>query len=188
MARVERDIMTGVLDLVPRSLVYWEALCRWHGTREVVKGNLYRPGRQPGDPPWPGDRLDRAAPRRIEVAGALAQRGRRGLGRGNDRGALAGGDGEIVVVEQHGFETLAHVPLDMAGEHAQEDMGAHPGRQPMVDRAQMQIDGLEAAKGALDPGEALVGADHVVGRQGFVFDAGTDDIKAVEPGFVGDAG
>src|SRR6516165_371456 len=141
MARVERDIMTGVLDLVPRSLVYWEALCRWHGTREVVKGNLYRPGRQPGDPPWPGDRLDRAAPRRIEggghfvegaggevaqqgleavdraaiggeFAGALAQRGRRGLGRGNDRGALAGGDGEIVVVEQHGFETLAHVPLD----------------------------------------------------------------------------
>src|SRR5436189_3526195 len=100
--------------------------------------------------------------------------------------AWAGGG--IVVVEQHGFETLAHVPFDMAGEHAQEDMGAHPGRQPMVDRAQVQIDGLEAAKGALDPGEALVGADHVVGRQGFVFDAGADDIKAVEPGFAGDAG
>jgi len=54
--------------------------------------------------------------------------------------------------------------------------------------AQVQIDGLEAAKGTLDPGEALVGADHVVGRQGFVFDAGADDIKTVEPGFLGDAG
>ena len=89
-----------------------------------------------------------------EFAGALAQRGRRGLGRRDDRGALAGGGGEIVV-EQHGFEARAHVPFDMTGEPAQEDMGAHPGRQPMVDRAQVQIDGLEAAKGALDPGEGL---------------------------------
>src|SRR4029077_9059539 len=54
-----------------------------------------------------------------EFAGALAQRGRRGLGRRDDRGALAGGGGEIVVVER----TFAHVPFDMAGEHAQDDMG-----------------------------------------------------------------
>src|SRR6266446_3123523 len=52
----------------------------------------------------------------------------------------------------------------------------------------MQIDGLEAAESALDPGEALIGADHVFRRQGFVLDAGADDIKAVEPGLVGDAG
>src|SRR5436189_2371590 len=99
--------------------------------------------------------------------------------------AWAGGG--IVVIEQHGFEALAHVPFDMAGEHAQEDMGAHPRRQPMVDRSQVQIDGLETAEGALDAGEALIGADHALGRQGFVLDAGADDIKAVEPGLLGDA-
>src|SRR5204863_9974071 len=36
-------------------------------------------------------------------------------------------------------------------------------------------------------GEALIGADHALGRQGFVLDAGADDIKAVEPGLLGDA-
>jgi hypothetical protein len=30
----------------------------------------------------------------------------------------------------------------MAGKHAEEDMGAHPWGEPVVDRAQVQIDGL----------------------------------------------
>src|SRR5262249_54777239 len=47
---------------------------------------------------------------------------------------------------------------------------------------------LQTAKGALDPSQTLVGADHVVGGQGIGFEAGADDIKAVEPGFRGDAG
>src|SRR6267154_2694566 len=89
--------------------------------------------------------------------------------------------------DQHRFEALAHVPFDMAGEHAQENMGAHPRRQPMVDRSQVQIDSLETAEGALDAGETFIGADHALGRQGFVLDAGADDIKAVEPGLCGDA-
>src|SRR5271155_3455602 len=59
-----------------------------------------------------------------DFAGALVQRRWRGLGRCDDRGSLAGGGNGIVVVEQHGFEAFAHVPFDMAGEHAQEDMGA----------------------------------------------------------------
>src|SRR5271169_4000154 len=45
-----------------------------------------------------------------EFAGALAQRRRRGLRGGDDRGALAGGASRVVV-EQHGFEALAHVPF-----------------------------------------------------------------------------
>ena len=110
------------------------------------------------------------------------------MGGRDDRGALAGSGGRVVVVKQDGFEALAHVPFDMAGEHAQEDVGAHPRREPVVDRPQVEIDSLEAAESALDPGEALIGADHVFGRQGFVLDAGADDIKAVEPGLVGDAG
>src|ERR1700746_1548936 len=49
-----------------------------------------------------------------EFAGALAQCGRRRLGRGDDRGALAGRGCGILVIEQHGFEALAHMPFDMA--------------------------------------------------------------------------
>src|ERR1700736_3256806 len=123
-----------------------------------------------------------------EFAGALAQPARRGLGGSDDRGALAGRGSGIVVVEEDGFEALAHVPFDMAGEHAQEDMGAHPRRQPVMDRAEVQVDGLQAAKGALDAGEALIRANHVIGGQDVILDAGADDIKAVEPSLVGDAG
>src|SRR5215467_12351145 len=120
-------------------------------------------------------------------AGALAQRRWRGLSRGDDRGALAGGGSGIVVIEQHGSQALAHVPFDMAGEHAQEDMGAHPRRQPVVDWAEVQIDGLQAAEGALDMGKVLVGTDNALGRQGFVLDAGTDGVKTIEPGLSSDA-
>src|SRR3954451_13224550 len=38
-----------------------------------------------------------------EFAGALAQRRRRGLRGGDDRGAFASGGGGIVVIEQHGL-------------------------------------------------------------------------------------
>ena len=58
----------------------------------------------------------------------------------------------------------------MAGEHAQEDMSAHPWGEPVVDRA-MQIDGLQAAEGALDMGKVLIGTDNALGRQGFVLNA-----------------
>ena len=66
-------------------------------------------------------------------------------------------------------------------------MGAHPRGEPVVDRPDVQIDGLQAAEGALDAGEALVGADHVIGGQSFVLDTGADDMKAVEPRLGGDA-
>ena len=56
----------------------------------------------------------------------------------------------------------------------------------LVDRPDVQIDGLQAAEGALDAGEALVGADHAVGGQDFVLDIGADDIEAVEPRLGGD--
>src|SRR5215472_2835955 len=123
-----------------------------------------------------------------EFAGALAQGGRRGLGGGDDRSALTSGGHRVIIIKQDRFEALAHVPFDMAGEHAEEDMGAHPRGEPVVDRADVQIDGLEAAKGALDPSQPLVGADHVICRQGLILKAGADDIKAVEPCLLGDAG
>ena len=40
----------------------------------------------------------------------------------------------------------------MAGEHAQEDVGAHPRGEPVVDRPDVQIGGLQAAEGALGSG------------------------------------
>ncbi len=43
-----------------------------------------------------------------------------------------------------------------------------------------------SAEGALDAGEALIGADHVIGGQGFVLDIGADDVEAVEPRLGGD--
>src|SRR5437763_15917661 len=67
-------------------------------------------------------------------------------------------------------------------------MAARRRRQPMVVRSQVQIDSLETAEGALDAGEALIGADHALGRQGFVLDAGADDVKAVESRFLRDVG
>ena len=90
----------------------------------------------------------------------------------------------VIIIKQDRFEALAHVPFDMAGEHAEEDMSARP----RVDRQDVQIDGLEAAKGALDPSQAVLGADHVICRQGSITKAGAKDIKAVELRLRGDAG
>ena len=66
-------------------------------------------------------------------------------------------------------------------------MGAHPRRQPVVDWAEVQIDGLQAAEGALDMGKVLVGTDNALGRQRFALDAGADDVKTIEPGLSSDA-
>jgi len=90
----------------------------------------------------------------------------RALGEGSGR-ALSPGDGAdaqcfsgvlVVVVVEHRGETGTHMPLDVIGQHAQEDVGAHALLQPMVDRPDVQIDGLQATKRALHLGERLVGA------------------------------
>ena len=70
--------------------------------------------------------------------------------------------GGVVLIKEDRFEALAHVPFDMVGEHTEEDMGAHPPGEPVVDRANVEVDGLEAAKGSLDPGETLIGSDGIV--------------------------
>ena len=38
---------------------------------------------------------------------------------------MRGGGLRVVIIEEHQGERAAHVPLDVVGEHAQEDMGAH---------------------------------------------------------------
>ncbi len=63
----------------------------------------------------------------------------------------------LVVVEQHRRERPAHVPFEIIGQHAEENMGAHARADPVMDRADLDVDGLQAAEGALDTSEALVG-------------------------------
>ena len=78
------------------------------------------------------------------------------------------------------------MPLDMVGEHAQEDVGAHPVGQPVVDRPDLEVDRLHAAERPFDKGERLVGADGtgiVEGRDG---QAGAHHVEAVEGGLGGD--
>ena len=93
-----------------------------------------------------------------------------------------------LVVEQHRLEFLAHVPFDVVGQHAKEDVGPNPGFAAVVDGPDLQIHGLETAEGAFHTTEPLVGAHRagaieVAGRQ-----TGADHVEAVEPGLGGDGG
>ena len=102
------------------------------------------------------------------------------------RGALSFGRGRVVVVEQERLEGLAHVPLDVVGEHAQQDVRPHPVGAAVVDQAHLQVDGLEGPKGALDLRQVLVGAHRLRGIELFGLDVGTNDVEPVELLFVGD--
>jgi YCII-related domain len=76
----------------------------------------------------------------------------------------------------------AHVMLDMIGEHAEHDVGAHPRRRPVEDRPQVDVDRLQRAECAFDLCERFVGAD----RGGIVENpfcqTGAYHIDAVEDG------
>ena len=52
----------------------------------------------------------------------------------------------------------AHVPFEIVGEHAQH-VSAYAVGATMMDRPYFEIDGLEAAEGALDVCEPLIGSD-----------------------------
>src|SRR3984893_2934718 len=84
-------------------------------------------------------------------------------GRGNRRGAQSVAVSARMIVEQDGCECLAHMPFEMIGEHAQEHVGAHAWADPMEDRTAVEVDGLVAEEGALDTGQALVGAHRIGG-------------------------
>jgi hypothetical protein len=69
-------------------------------------------------------------------------------------------------VEQHRGEAPAHVPLQIIGQHSEQDVRAHPWwRGPMEHWTQFEIDGLQRAEGVLDAAETFVGAHRGVGRQ-----------------------
>src|SRR5919197_4343716 len=67
-------------------------------------------------------------------------------------------------------------------------MGAHAWAHPVIDRTNLEICGLEAAKGALDTGEALVGAHRIVGGERLGWHIGAQHVEAVERSLLGDRG
>src|ERR1700677_4656816 len=85
------------------------------------------------------------------------------------------------------WNRLPQMPLDMIGEHAQEDVGAYAFGGPVADRADLKIDRLQASEGALHPGQILVGLDRLIGVERRGGNAGAHDIDAVEPGLARDA-
>src|SRR5664279_1885272 len=78
------------------------------------------------------------------------------------------------------------MPHQVGGEHADEHVCPDPGLGPVVDRAQVQVDGFEGPEVAFYPGQALVGRDdlgrvHLFGGHG-----GADDIEPVQGRLGGD--
>ena len=126
-----------------------------------------------------------------EAVGGFSGAGLVGCGFGDaggfDGGGAGGaGGGSVVVLEEEGGEPLSQVPLEVVGEHAEEDVGADVVGGMDEDGADLE-GALDGAEGALDAGEALVCLDGGVGPEGVGVEAGADDIDAVELGFGGDA-
>ena len=67
-----------------------------------------------------------------------------------------------MIVEKNGSQQLAHVPFDVIGEHAEQDMSADTIRQAVMDGPHMQIDGLETAEGSFHSRQALASGDYLV--------------------------
>src|SRR5271165_5606518 len=120
------------------------------------------------------------------TGGLLGNGGRGALGFGDDTGAQRFGGMLVGVVVEHGRQALAHVPFQVVCEHAQKHVGAHTLGQPVIDRPDLEIDGLDAAEGALHQAEGFVAAHRggVVERSGG--QAGAHDIDAVEGRLGGD--
>lgn len=115
---------------------------------------------------------------------SLVLSGRGGFGGRHDGRAL--GAGRVMVVEQQGGEALTHVPFDVVGEHAQQDVGTHALGGTVMNGPDLEVHGLEASEGTLDPTEAFVGVHRPLGIELVFMQAGAHDVEAVEGGLAGD--
>ena len=104
---------------------------------------------------------------------------------GEDRAASAAAGSSSS--KSSGAKRAAHVPLDVVGEHAEEDVGADPAFEAVVDGAHLEIDGLVAAERPFDPAQALVGPDRLFRREFPGGHVGADDVDSVQRGLFGDA-
>src|SRR5450759_3056611 len=71
------------------------------------------------------------------------------------------------------------MPHEVGGEHADEHVGPDPGFGPVVDGAQVQVDGLQGAEVAFDAGQTLVGGDNLGRVHLLGADGGGDDVQPV---------
>ena len=90
--------------------------------------------------------------------------------------------GWVFVGEGQRGQRLAQVPGEVGGEHADQDVGADAVLEAVVDRAQVQVVGFEAAEVAFHLGEVLVGGDHGGGVEVGGGHAGAEHVDAVEGG------
>src|SRR5271166_6482912 len=84
------------------------------------------------------------------ACGLLGEGGGRSLSLGDRALAERLGGLLVGVVVEHEGQALAHVPFEIIGEHAEEDVGAHAVFEPVVDRPDMEVDGLDRPDGVLD--------------------------------------
>ncbi|EXI77322.1 MAG: hypothetical protein AW12_03119 [Candidatus Accumulibacter sp. BA-94] len=104
----------------------------------------------------------------------------RSLGRG-DRGRFLGRRRvDELILEEHRFQTAAHMPFNVIGEHAQEDLRPHPLGAVVEDGSPLQIDHLDRTEGALDLRQAFVSGDRGIGRQLVGREAGANHIQPIE--------
>ena len=98
----------------------------------------------------------------VEFLGAYLSQGSLGALSGSNRvprflGFL------VLVAEEQWTPCFTHVPLDVVGEHAQEDVGAYPCLEAVANRTHLEVDGLDRTKCPFDLTQTLVAADGVVG-------------------------
>ena len=94
------------------------------------------------------------------------------LERGLERLAGATGSRLALALDLHRRTAIApgldHVPLDVIGEHAQEDVRAHAALESVMDRTDLQIHGFQGTERPFDLGERFVTA-HGLGRRTSAF-------------------
>ena len=92
----------------------------------------------------------------------------------------------IVILEQQRSETSPQVPLDIVGQHAEEDVSADMVLAVDMDRADGQSAGLETAECPCDLGQALVSFHCLIGSH--VPETGSDHVDTIELSLLRDAG
>lgn len=92
-----------------------------------------------------GEAREERAPSGGDAAGLLAVDAFRGFDRGQGV-ARAMGLVTVLVIEEQRYEGLSHVPFDVAGEHAQEQVHPHPLLQSVLDGLHPQVHAIERAE------------------------------------------
>jgi hypothetical protein len=101
-------------------------------------------------------------------------------------GALRGCNGilmdrTVLVAEEQWRPGALQMPLHVVRQHAQQDVCSHPVIQPVVDRANMQVNCLEASPCPFDLGKALLRTDHIVGGHLLLIHRRADHIQGDVP-------